>query len=116
MSEPNGVPRRVEYSGKVLRQLKKLAQEARDQGRGPAFLAALKVIEQGLRGRPLPPEDHPNVFGEPCFRLPALGLLMCKQAVSPLVVHFSVSEQVQIAQGNAFVGVYVNRFFLMSPQ
>jgi hypothetical protein len=116
MSEPNGAPRRVEYSGKVLHQLKELAQEARDQGREPAFLVALKAIEKALRTRPLPPEDHPNVFGEPYFRLPVLGLVVCKKVVAPLVVHFSVSEKVQIAQGSAFVGVYVNGFTLLSPK
>ena len=91
MSDPFNQPRKINLATAVGQRLKELAQVSEQRGIKPQFVQALKTIEQRLRTRPLPPQDHPDVFGEPCYRLRTMQLLISKAVVRPLVIFFGVS-------------------------
>jgi hypothetical protein len=81
----NSVRYNVTMSGATKALLAQLNMQARQAGIGQQFLAALREIGERLRKDPLN-------FGEPLYRLPALRLLVCQGARSPLLVDFVVHE------------------------
>jgi len=76
---------RLEFSGVIRQELRKLLRRAVWQGRGPQFREALRTIFHRLA-------RDPNEFGEPLYRLANLRLHVRHAAVGPLVVHFAVHE------------------------
>lgn len=79
-------PFRVVASEQIRAELKQLAREAIDRGRGEAFLAGVRSIWAQLTTAPL-------VFGEPQYRLPALGFQLRHGVVAPVVVNYAVQEE-----------------------
>jgi hypothetical protein len=74
---------RVPLSGAVATLLRRLHDEAAEDGRRDAFLSALRTITNRLR-------TDPNVFGEEHYNLPGLGLTVRVAVVLPLSVKFTV--------------------------
>jgi hypothetical protein len=86
-NQGNGQPARyrVILSGVTRAALTQLSLQARQEGAGQEFMAALREIGRRLRNDPLD-------FGEPRYRLPALRLLVCEGMITPLIVNFAVHE------------------------
>jgi len=76
---------RVEFSGLIRRELRKLLRHAVWQGRGPQFREALRTILNRLT-------NDPNSLGEPLYRLAALRLQVRQVAIRPLVVDFAIHD------------------------
>lgn len=70
----------------IAARLKKLQEEASDQGRGEQFLAAFRAIRERLR-------KDPQRLGDPTYSLPNLQMILYIVAVRPLVVHYAIHEQ-----------------------
>jgi hypothetical protein len=76
---------KVHLSKTVADSLLGIQRQATEEGRGQEALTAFRQIVKGLR-------SDPTAQGEPLYRLPGLHLLVRSVAISPLVVHFAVSE------------------------
>jgi hypothetical protein len=102
-TQGNGHPARYDLSmsGATRAVLVQLALQAKRAGTGQQFLAALREIGKRLR-------EDPLNFGEPLYRLPALQLLVCQGAISPLLVDFAVHEERPL--------VFIRNFRLFSPR
>jgi hypothetical protein len=87
-SQGNGRPvvYQISISGQTGAHLKDLHAQAASGGTGPQFLNALRQIHERLK-------TAPQEFGEPQYRLPALGLTMFKAVVIPLVVFYGVHDE-----------------------
>ena len=86
MAEPDGKPYKVCYSQATLDELEGLAASATSLGMAGEFLEALKLINEKLTFDPL-------AWGDPQYRLPALGLLICHGITSMLHVYYGVNEE-----------------------
>ena len=75
----------LDSSAAVVRSLELLQRQASREGRGPAFKAAMLRILRDLRRNPL-------VVGEPLYRLAHLKLRVRVIVVSPVIIHYAVSE------------------------
>ena len=85
-SSPNGDQLfQLEISAAIAETLRQLQRRASREGRGKAFLLALRKIVDRLRG-------DPTEFGEPLYRLSALRLQVRCAIIRPLIVYFAVSE------------------------
>lgn len=84
-SDRNGERHEVHWSGAVVKIVRRLQRQAVREGRGDAFLAALKSIWRFLRRDPI----H---FGVPLFRLPAMRLQVRHGAVWPIIIYFAVND------------------------
>jgi len=76
----------VHCSGAIAEALRRLQRLTPGATRKKAIASALKQIVKRLQLDPLE-------FGEPYYRLPALRLQIRTCVVTPLVVHFAVSEE-----------------------
>jgi hypothetical protein len=87
VSEPAGgpVPYRVEYSGRVREELRRLAARAVNSGVGQPFFAAIREIDQRLRLYPQ--------FGQPLRDLHQKPLQIWIGVVPPLVVQYILDEE-----------------------
>src|SRR5579871_4872258 len=85
-SEDAETPFQVHAYAVVLKRLRQLQRRATREGRGDLFLAALRQIHRQL-------QTNPTAFGEPLYRLPALGLEVRNASIRPLVVNFAVSAE-----------------------
>ena len=81
----NGGRFQVFASRDIVRQLKRIQRQAKQEGRGQEVLAAIRHIWRRLT-------DDPAEFGEPLYRLPALRLEVRHGAVGPLLIHFAIHE------------------------
>ncbi len=81
----NGGRFRVHCSTNIVRRLKEIQSQAKQEGRGGKVLSAIKHIWHQL-------ENDPAEFGEPLHLLPALRLAVRHTAVEPLLVYFAVHE------------------------
>ena len=81
----NGGRYRVHCSSVIAQRIKDLQAQANAEGRGKAFLDALRTIGRHLI-------YDPNDFGEPLYRLPALRMQVRLSLVLPLVADFAVCE------------------------
>ena len=82
----NGARRfRLIASGAVIEAIRRLHRQARREGRGDAFTAALRQIKTRLEFQPLD-------AGEPAYPLAGLDLQMRSIARRPIVVQFGVNE------------------------
>lgn len=61
----------------------------------------------------MPPQDHPDTFGEARYPLSHLGLLSCGAAIAPIAINFAVSLAPQEIGKDQFIAVYVTRIDLM---
>lgn len=101
------LPRGVVYSEAIRNRLKSLADEAKQKGKLNAFRQALMDVQKNLESRLLPPTDDPTVFGEPCFRLHNLDMLVCLAVIPPIAMRFAVTLHAQSIGEQSFIGVYV---------
>ena len=87
MTSPgNGTHRfEVHCSAAITDTIRQIHRRAWRQGRGNAVTRAFRQIIQRLA-------LHPFQVGEPYYRLPGMRLQVRSCCVSPLVVHFAVSE------------------------
>lgn len=87
MSEPfsQPTPYRVSYSERVRQELLRLAGQARDQGFGPEFIAAVKELDRRLRIYPQ--------FGQPLCDLKLEPAQIWIGVVPPLVVRYVLDEE-----------------------
>src|SRR5262245_9901307 len=76
---------RVSLLGPVAEVLKNIRDQAILAGNEAEIVAALRIIYERLRQDPLG-------FGEPLYRLPAMKMLVCVGAVSPISIGFGVHE------------------------
>jgi hypothetical protein len=76
----------VRMSEQTRSTLEQLHLRARAAGRNKHFLSALRRIIERLQKEPL-------TLGEPLYRLPALGLLVCQAVVDFVVVDYAVHDQ-----------------------
>jgi hypothetical protein len=86
--QPPGSPGpayRVHASAKIMQLFLRLQRQAIREGRGDEVITAVRRIYEQLR-------DDPTTFGEPTYRLPALGLAVRTGSIRPLVVDFGVDE------------------------
>jgi hypothetical protein len=90
-----GAVYKVILSGQVKARLEELHLKAAQLGKGKAFVATLRRIVERLRRDPL-------VFREPQYRLPALNLVVCQAAISPLVVDYAVHTETALVFIRAF--------------
>ena len=80
------VPYKVEISGVIKTEIKRLANLAATAGQKQAYLDAWLAIEKRLQSDPLQ-------FGECCYHL-AKGKLRCQiGVVSPVAVEFAIHEE-----------------------
>ena len=85
-SSANGEPHfQLDMSGAIVEALRRLQRRASSEGRGKAFLAAVRKAVERLR-------RDATRFGEPLYRLPALRLQVRLAVVGPLVLYFAVHE------------------------
>jgi hypothetical protein len=85
-SSANGDPLfQLEFSGRIAQALRQLQRQASREGRGKAFLLALRKAVEQLR-------NHATEFGEPLYRLPALRMQVRCAVIRPLGIHFAVCE------------------------
>jgi hypothetical protein len=75
----------VHASGVLAERLRQAQRQAKREGRGEQFLAALHQIYRQL-------QQNPNVFGEPLYRLPGLRMEVRTCLVRPLAVDYAVCE------------------------
>ena len=80
-----GQPFRVGISGATAQALRQLQRRASREGRGAAFLGAVRTAVQRM-------QSDPMTFGEPLYRLPALRIDVRCAVIRPLSIHFGVSE------------------------
>jgi hypothetical protein len=69
--------------------LKKLHQQAINQGKGSEFVESLRRIWERLR-------QAPSTFGDPLYPLPTLNLYIYQCVDSPLVVHYGIHQQLPL--------------------
>jgi hypothetical protein len=82
----NGEPHfQLDISGSIAEVLRQLQRQASREGRGKAFLAAVRKAIDRLR-------RDATAFGESIYRLPALRLQVRLAVVGPLGIHFAVHE------------------------
>lgn len=99
-SQGNGKPGfKLSIPAVVFDEIKKLGKEAVAAGVGPAFVAALKRINERL-------QRDPRNFGEARYHLKTIRQTIFQAAVAPLVVSYSVHEDHPI--------VFVRWFKLLS--
>jgi hypothetical protein len=85
-SAPNeGKPFQIGFSGAMAEVLRQLQRQASREGRGAAFLGALRTAVERL-------QNDPKSFGEPLYRLPALRMDIRCAVVRPLSGHFGICE------------------------
>ena|SRR5579864_1040945 len=79
MAEPhgNGTAFTVHVSKKIGDSIREIHNRAKHQGRGDKVIAAIEEILQRLR-------TNPSTFGEPLYRLSALGLEVRTCAIRPV--------------------------------
>src|SRR5262245_45311922 len=75
--------------GSVKSDLTDFHQEMMQEGRGPAFLEVLRIVNDRLRW-------DPHSFGEVLYRLPALKLHVYQGVVNPLVVTFGIHDELPL--------------------
>jgi hypothetical protein len=76
---------RLEFSGVIRQEFRKLLRQAVWEGRGPQFREAMRIIFHRLA-------SDPKELGEPLYRLTNLRLQVRQVAVRPLVVDFAVHD------------------------
>jgi hypothetical protein len=79
-------PFHVGYSGRVRTALKEMAQRAQTAGVRAKMLDALRAIDTRLR-------QDPRTFGEATYNYNHLKLVLHVAIYSPLVVQFTVHEE-----------------------
>ena len=85
-SSANGQPTfQLEISAAIAETLRQLQRRASREGRGKAFLLALRKIVERLR-------NDPSEFGEPLYRLSALRMQIRCAIIRPLGIDFAVCE------------------------
>ena len=80
---------KIVLMGTVKSDLKRFHQELMHQGKGHAFLDALRKVNDRLT-------KDPRGFGETLYRLPALKLMVHQGIVIPLVVTFGIHQELPI--------------------
>lgn len=75
----------IDCSVELQKQIKTLFLQSCAEGRGEAFLAAIKHIYHRL-------QKDPKEFGEPLYRLKSLRIQVRTTIVLPLSVDFAVSQ------------------------
>jgi hypothetical protein len=75
----------VDTTEETRREIRRLFRLACAEGRGQAFLTALKGIQSRL-------EQDPNEFGEPLYIMKLWRLTISTAAIRPLTVVYGVSE------------------------
>ena len=90
---------RVVHSGKIQEDIRRLAEQAREEGRLPQAQLAAATLDNALRTDPLS-------FGEPLYDAKRLGLQVRHGVQSPWSFHFAVDKVRKI--------VYVTRVELLS--
>jgi len=85
MSNSSAGSYRVVRSEKVRNQLRQWAETANEMGLIDQYIDALKVIEEKLQKEPL-------AWGDPLYRLPHLGLLLCRGIHWIFLVEYGVDE------------------------
>jgi hypothetical protein len=89
-SESNGhADFKVVPVGTVKADLRRFHKELMQYGKGAAFLAVLRKVNDRLC-------KDPRGFGETLYRLPALKLLVHQGIISPLVVTYGVHDELPI--------------------
>jgi len=85
-SSPNGDQLfQLEISAAIAEALRQLQRRASREGRGKAFLLALRKMVDRLR-------SDPSEFGEPLYRLSGLRMQIRCAVIRPLGVYFGVCE------------------------
>lgn len=87
------MPYKVGNAAGVGARMHLLAQRASLAGIRQAYLDALTMMLQRLSSDPL-------VFGDPLYRMPHQGGIVCHAVVGPILVHYSVHE----AENSVIVG------------
>src|SRR4051794_33526514 len=90
---------RIVFSELIRESIDRLQDQAIEQQRGEAFLAALKLIVTRL-------SSVARVAGEAQYRLPALRVQVRQIAIRPFTVHYAVSDDRAV--------VYIKGVSLMS--
>jgi hypothetical protein len=80
---------RVSYSESVRIDLRAMVKRALEAGLGGVLRAALQAIDARLK-------QDPRSFGEPKYRYKNLKLVLHSAIYSPLVVHFTVHEELPL--------------------
>jgi len=75
----------ISFSGLIAEAIRELQRRATRQGRGEAFLQALRAAVDRL-------QHDPNEFGEPLYRLSVLRMQVRCAVIQPLYVDFAVCE------------------------
>jgi hypothetical protein len=75
----------VGFSASVRKTLRSLQRQASREGRGAAFLSAMRAILDRLR-------TDPREAGEPFYPLPALRVYLRGIAIRPAYVDYAVHE------------------------
>ncbi len=78
-------PFHVGFSEAIAQTIRRLQQQASQEGRGKDFLSALRKAVDRL-------QRAPRAFGEPLYRLPALRMQVRCGALGPLSIDFGVCE------------------------
>ena len=88
MIEGSGQPviYKVVVSQRLRTAVREVHAQAAARGRGYEFLDAIRTITKRL-------QSDPREFGEPLYRLPALGLMVYHVFVSRVAVHFAVHDE-----------------------
>ena len=79
------MPFKVGQAAGIKQRMQTLADLASLAGIRRFYLDALAVMLQRL-------ENDPLEWGDPLYRKPALGGMVCHAVVSPIIVHYSVHE------------------------
>ncbi len=79
----------VSYPETVRMALREIATRAAEQGRTDQVLAAVRAIDARLK-------QDPRSFGEPKYRYEELKLVLHVAIQAPLVVHFTVHDELPI--------------------
>jgi hypothetical protein len=80
---------RIAFSAAVAESIRRLVRRATREGRGKAFLLALRQAIDRLR-------DDPTDFGEPLYRLPALRMQIRCAVIGPLGIDFAIRENERV--------------------
>ncbi len=78
-------PFRLELSGVIASSLRRLQRRASRQGRGEAFVRAVREVADRL-------QTQPAQFGEPLYRLPTLRMQVRQGAIDPFALTFAWCE------------------------
>jgi hypothetical protein len=78
-------PFQLEISEVIAEVIRGLQRQAKQEGRGEAFLLAVKKMVKRLH-------RNPTNFGEPLYRLPVLRMQVRCGIIRPLSVDFAVCE------------------------